>query len=122
MKRTPLRRKTPLRAKTGLKRTKMKRKGRSKPTAEQQRRHDKIRALGCIVCGNMAAIHHIREGLGMGQKVNHDRVLGICYDHHQSEESEAISIHGTPALFVFAFGTESELEIETNKRLGNPDD
>jgi hypothetical protein len=124
MNRTPLRRKTPLKAKkqlrskTGLKRTSMKRKGRSKPTAEQQRRHDAIRALGCIICGRPAAIHHIREDLGMGQKVNHDRVLGICFDHHQSEEAGAISIHGTPILFQETYGTEYELEQKTIARLG----
>lgn len=95
----------------------MKKKGRKKPTAEQQRRHDKIRDLGCIICGNWCSIHHIREDLGMGQAVDHDRVLGICYDHHQSEAAGAISIGKTPKLFWETYGTEAELETKTNEAL-----
>lgn len=117
MKRSPLRRKSPLKAKTGLKRTKMKRKGRKPPTSEQKRRHDAIRELGCVICGRPGNIHHIREDLGMGQAVDHDRIICLDYDHHQSEEAGAISIHGTPMLFQETYGTESELEQKTIQRL-----
>lgn len=101
---------SPLKPGKPLKRTRMKRRGRKRPTAEQQRYHDQVRALGCLICGNTAQIHHIREGLGMGQAVNHDRVLPLCYDHHQSEEFGCISLHGSPGEFVELHGTEIELE------------
>lgn len=100
-----------------LKRTAMKRKGRKKPTAEQQRYHDKIRSLGCIICKRPAALHHIRDGLGMGQTVNHDRVLPLCYDNHQSQEAGSISIHGTPKEFEEMYGTEIELEKLLERKL-----
>lgn len=109
MKRSPLKPGKPLR------RTRMKRRGREKPTADQQHYHDKIRALGCIICGRPAAIHHIREGLGMGQAVNHWKIIPLCYDHHQSEENGCISIHGTPLLFIETFGTATELERKLAK-------
>lgn len=108
---------SPLKPGKQLKRTRMKRKGRKKPTAEQQRYHDKVRALGCIICGRPAVIHHVMEGLGMGQAVDHDRPLPLCYDHHQSEEAGAVSIHGTPKEFVEAYGTEAELEEKLKCRL-----
>jgi hypothetical protein len=95
-----------------LKRTAMKTKGRKQPSAAQQLRHDKVREMGCVICGRPAAIHHIREGLGMGQKVDHKKILPLCYDHHQSEEKGCISLHGTPALFVATYGTELELEAK----------
>ena len=100
-----------------LKRSRMKRKGRKKPTAKQQAYHDIVRFIGCIVCGNHASIHHIREGLGMGQAVNHDEVLPLCYDDHQSEESGCVSLHGDPAGFVKSKGTEMDLKIKLRKKL-----
>lgn len=95
----------------------MKRKGRKRPTAEQQRYHDEVRELGCIICGRPAAIHHIREGLGLGQAVNHDRVLPLCYADHQSAEAGAVSIHNKPREFVLLYGTESELEQKVKEKL-----
>jgi hypothetical protein len=115
--RKPLTRKTPLRSKSGLKRGFMKRKGRKPPTAAQKRRHDLLRKTGCVICFRYPHIHHIREGLlGMGQAVDHDRVLPLCYDHHQSETTGAISLHGTPREFKEAFGTELELEQKLKER------
>ena len=103
-----------------LKRTAMKRKGRKKPTAEQQRYHDQVRDLGCLICGQPAAIHHVREGLGMGQAVDHDRVLPLCYSHHQGEELGDISLHGNTKEFEEMYGTEIELEKLLGKCFQQP--
>ena len=106
MQRSPLKRKTQLRPKKPMKRS-----GRSKPTAEQQRYHEQVREVGCIVSGRKpVALHHVRDGLGMGQKVDHWRVIPLHYDFHQSEAAGAISLHGSPKEFIEAYGSESGLE------------
>lgn len=110
---------SPLKPGKPLKRTRMKRKGRKKPTAEQQRYHEKVRALGCLICGQPASIHHVREGLGMGQAVDHDRVLPLCYCDHQSEEAGCISLHGSPKEFIELHGTEIELDEILKIRLAS---
>lgn len=113
MKRPPLKRRTPLRPKKP-----MERRGRSKPTAAQQDYHNQARALGCLLCGRSPQIHHIREGvLGMGQKVDHWRILPLCYDHHEGERGGDVSLHGSPALFKKLHGSELELEKKLKEEL-----
>jgi len=60
----------------GIKRTKG-----NKPTKAQRERWERIRALGCSVCGIMAEIHHALTGAG-GRK-NHDEVFPLCSYHHR---------------------------------------
>lgn len=58
---------------------------------------DKVAQLGCILCeeffnvkGTPAALHHIREGYGMGQRAHDTLVIPLCHEHHQG----ATGIHG----------------------------
>lgn len=95
----------------------MKSKGRTPPTAEQAHYHDTVRDVGCLVCRSPASIHHVRDGLGMGQKVNHWRVLPLCYEHHQADGAGDISIHGSPKEFRELYGSEVDLEIKLRGEL-----
>jgi hypothetical protein len=59
----------------------------NRPTARQQRRHDRVRAMGCSACLALgygegpAEIHHVQDGqLGVR---DHDKVLPLCYLHHR---------------------------------------
>ena len=50
-----------------------------------------VASMGCCVCRRqgrrgLAAVHHIRTGIGMGMRASHFDVLGLCYRHHQGEE------------------------------------
>lgn len=51
-----------------------------------------VASMGCCVCRRqgtrprLAAIHHIRTGIGMGQRASHFDVIPLCYRHHQGEE------------------------------------
>jgi hypothetical protein len=78
--------------------------------------------MGCIPCFivdqvSVAGVHHIRQGLGMGQRSSDLRTLGLCYEHHQSEARDHVSIHGKPKLCRFLFGTELDLLTHTLDQL-----
>lgn len=52
------------------------------PTKAQRERWTRIAELGCQVCGAYEVeIHHALTGMG-GRK-DHDKVIGLCYDHHR---------------------------------------
>jgi hypothetical protein len=55
-----------------------------KPTKAQRIRWEKIREMGCIICGNHAAIHHCFTG-GGGRK-DHDKVIALCETHHTGNQ------------------------------------
>lgn len=76
------------------------------PTKAQRQLWDKIANLGCIVesCIHAPCIHHIETGMG-GCK-NHDRVIPLCYDHHQGREG----IHTlSRRIWQAKYGTEQKL-------------
>lgn len=88
------------------------------PTAAQKRRMSKVVSLGCIPCLNMgyyspAVIHHIRTGLGMGQR-DHDRIIGLCFDHHTGCDG----IHCGQKEWESRHGSELELEVQIKTLLG----
>lgn len=82
-----------------------------------ERQHlGRIAALGCIACHQMgymdtpAEIHHIREGVGMGQRASHYEAIPLCPPHHRGTAGLKVpSIHGNPNNFKRAFGTERQL-------------
>jgi len=89
------------------------------PTAEQKRRWNKISALGCLICGGPATIHHLYTGAG-GRK-NHDRVAPLCWEHHVGRNG----IDGRQAYskktWQAEFMTEAEMEARTNALLAGTD-
>ena len=96
----------------------MKKSGRAKPTAAQDLRHTAARDLGCINHpGTPASIHHCRENLGMGQAVNHDDFLNLCFYCHQDSSAGNISIHFNPIAFRKKYGTETQLMEKLNLML-----
>lgn len=75
-----------------------------------------LAALGCIACyvqetpGTPAEIHHLRDGVGMGQRSGHFRAIPLCCAHHRGTAGLSVpSIHGSKNAFIEAFGTEEEL-------------
>lgn len=78
----------------------------------------KVAALGCIACRKLgymdtpAEVHHIRTGMGMGQRNSHYNTLPLCAHHHRHGKD---AIHQSRALFEKKFGTEMELLEEVNE-------
>ena len=75
----------------------------------------KVAALGCIACqmngyeDTPASIHHIRNGVGMGQRSSHFHTIPLCPHHHQWGPD---AIHHNKTKFEANYGTELEL-LET---------
>jgi hypothetical protein len=44
---------------------------------------DRVAALGCMVCGQPATLHHPRMGQGKGQRASDWLVVPLCREHHQ---------------------------------------
>ena len=85
----PLTRKTPMKAGKPMGRGAMKRKSRPGPTVAEHRFLDAMAAQGCILCrhlgypGTPAEIHHLRAGMGAGQRNNNQTVIPLCPEHHR---------------------------------------
>lgn len=82
----------------------------------------KVADLGCIVCRNHgfespSEIHHIREGMGMGQRNDNDHVLPLCPQHHRAGYPNGF--HHRPRTWQERFGTEIELLAQVKELLKN---
>lgn len=90
-----------------------KRKRSNRPTKDQLKRWEKIRALGCSVCGAYAQIHHCFTGCG-GRK-DHDKVIGLCETHHTGREG----LHRlSRRVWEPIYGSEESLMEKTAELLG----
>ena len=60
-----------------------------------QRHMQRVRELGCLICGSPASAHHIRE-----DRIKDDYLtIPLCPDHHQGD----FSIHMAKSEFTIAF-------------------
>ena len=92
------------------------------PTAEQKRRWQAVRELGCIVelenefrrCCSPAEIHHIHTGSG-GRR-DHDFVIPLCHFHHSPYGEIGIHRIGR-RKWQEIYGTEEELFEKVNELL-----
>lgn len=84
------------------------------PTAAERRHWERIIALGCLVCGARATVHHVTAGIHGGRvSRRHDRVTPLCPRHHQviygpRESVEALG-HGG---FFQTYGIDLMAEAE----------
>ena len=89
------------------------------PTKAQRRRWDRVRGLGCVfhsgACRGPVAIHH--AGTGSGGRKDHDKVIPLCWEHHQGKEG----IHTlSRRIWAEKFGvTEAQLLSEIEARLAH---
>lgn len=68
----------------------------------------KVAALGCIICGMPPEIHHLRHGMGMGQRNNYLNAIPLCHKHHRTG-GHGVALHAGQKTFEANFGTELEL-------------
>lgn len=67
---------------------------------------NKVAELGCIICRMPAEIHHLRTGVGLGQRSG--KVIPLCPSHHRTG-GHGVAYHAGKRLFEANFGTELEL-------------
>ena len=85
------------------------------PTAKQLRKWNELVAQGCIACridgrGYVpATIHHCGPTCG---KRDHDRVIGLCAEHHlyQFAVEGVPNREKNPIEFAARYGTDDELQ------------
>ncbi len=89
---------------------------RIKPRRKQDKAHlARIAMLPCCVCGYWPVeVHHIRSGVGMGQKASDLETIPLCVWHHRTGPQ---AFHNGPKIFQALFGTERELLAKTLERL-----
>lgn len=68
----------------------------------------RVAALGCIICGLPASVHHITTGVGMGQRASHYETIPLCRFHHQ-DGGHGVAIHAGKKTWEAKFGTELAL-------------
>lgn len=84
-------------------------------TKAEQSYLNSVASIGCIVCRihlkvySPAQIHHIRHGMGMGQRNSNFNVLPLCPPHHQTG-GHGVAFHAGRKAFEENFGTELELK------------
>jgi len=83
---------------------------------QDKARLDRVAALGCILCGRPAEIHHLRDGQGMAQRADDEEAIPLCPEHHR-DGGRGTAIHAGRESFEARFGTERELLAEVNRRL-----
>lgn len=55
------------------------------PTKADKDRFNRITAMGCLVCGDAATVHHVTASINGGRLTRrHDRVVPLCPMHHQA--------------------------------------
>lgn len=75
-----------------------------------------LASFGCHCCRvdygveSPAMIHHIREGMGWGQRApDIGGTIPLCYAHHQSGENKALAFHRSPKKWREKYGSEKEI-------------
>lgn len=90
-------------------------------TKAQRRHMDLVASLGCVACRNLgygaspAELHHIRSGVGMGQRAKHTEVLPLCPRHHRA--SYPTGFHAAPKSWQIEHGSELELIEQINNEI-----
>lgn len=77
---------------------------------------NKVAALGCIICGAPAELHHPRFCCGMSQRASNYLVIPLCPAHHR-HGGYGQAIHNGQIDFEKTHGREEELLSETIKRV-----
>jgi hypothetical protein len=65
----------------------------------------KIAGLGCCICGELAEVHHITSGVGMGQRASHFDTIPLCPRHHRTG-GHRVAIHAGKKSWEERFGSE----------------
>lgn len=78
---------------------------------------NRVVALGCIVCGRAACVHHPRFGQGKSQRADDRLAIPLCSEHHQYG-GFGVAIHAGQKTWEKKYGTEIGLLEKVYKMLG----
>jgi hypothetical protein len=92
------RRETPRRNDGRVTQLRMKPKAKVAPGGLEVRHIARIAAMGCLVCGAPANVHHIMRAPGKIRRRDHRFIAPLCQPHHQGD-------HG-----VHGLGSEAKFE------------
>lgn len=96
-----------------LRRSPLRRKARYVP-ADEQRHMARVAAMGCLVCGDQATVHHVTASIH-GGRISRDnrRVVPLCPVHHQIQfgPRESVEALGHGGFFT-AYGIDLLAEAE----------
>lgn len=82
----------------------------------------RVARLPCVVCrAYPVQLHHVRKGVGLGQRSSGFRVIPLCPTHHQTG-GHGRALHAGQRTFEQNYGTEEELLERTAQWLINFDD
>lgn len=96
MNRTPLRKKRPTprrKAPERVTHVRAKPKAGAKPTAHERRHMDRVAALGCLICGGPATLHHVSASIDGGRIArSHRRVVPLAPEYHLIQHGPRTSV------------------------------
>ena len=75
-----------------LPRVAMKRTPRKRASASEKRHYSRVAALGCLVCGAQATIHHVTSDGNQRIARSNKRVVPLCAPHHQIQHGPQGSV------------------------------
>lgn len=96
-------------------------KGRAR-SAEEEKLHDRIAALGCVACrqdgvfNTYVSIHHVH---GRTRPDAHKHVLPLCHPHHQGDDT-ALAVHQNKTQWEARYGKQDDLVKEMFESMGLP--
>lgn len=91
-------------------------------TKSEKEHLNNLTEVGCIVCLALGygyskpEIHHLRHGVGMGQRNAHKKAIPLCHIHHRTG-GYGVAFHAGKQAFEEKFGTELELLGKTQECL-----
>lgn len=119
----PMQRKTPMRSTKPMARGAWNRTSKRKTATKAERAYMSQQAdAGCILCahlgypGTPAEIHHLRDGVGAGQRNSNLMTIPLCPEHHRG----ATGFHGLGRrAFERAYGV-TEMDLWAMAQKNNP--
>ena len=96
---------------------------KKKPNKQEREHMDRVAQLGCIACRNLGfpdtptQLHHIRAGVGAGQRSSHFHVIPLCHHHHSAQGVDGF--HKSPKTWMEKHGHELELLAQVEDLLNN---
>lgn len=86
---------------------------KKKATKAESEHMGRVAELGCILCGQPAEVHHIKEDQGTSQRASHWLTVPLCTDCHRG----ATGVHGDKTMLRIYNVTEMDLLAMTIKSL-----
>lgn len=76
-----------------------------------------VAEIGCLICRRPAEIHHVRAGMGKGQRSQHiGGVIPLCHEHHRTG-GHGVAFHAGKRTWQERFGSEKKLLEQVREKI-----